>query len=54
MPDEASDPDADSPPPLVRCEMCRCEVPEQHTTYMTGRRLCFACASAWFDGDEDA
>jgi len=41
------------PEPTIVCEMCRRAVIERHTTFMTGRRLCFGCAAAWFDEDED-
>jgi formylmethanofuran dehydrogenase subunit E len=49
---DTDEPDA-TPEPTIVCEMCRRPVPERHTTLITGRRLCFGCAAAWFEGDEN-
>lgn len=44
----------DTPPPeeKVECSMCHQLVPATQTMWLTGRRLCFGCASGWFDEDD--
>jgi hypothetical protein len=34
------------------CPMCHRDVPVRETVTMGGRRLCFGCASGWYE-DED-
>ncbi|OFV89955.1 MAG: hypothetical protein A3H95_09725 [Acidobacteria bacterium RIFCSPLOWO2_02_FULL_64_15] len=38
--------------PQVECSMCHQQVPLSQSVAMSGRRLCFGCAAAWFDEDE--
>ena len=39
--------------PTVVCAMCHRSVPARETINLGGRALCFGCATAWFDEDED-
>lgn len=43
----------ESPPPTVVCAMCHRPVPAREIINLGGRALCFGCATAWFDEDED-
>ncbi len=49
-----ADQDADEPqpPPTVVCQMCKRNVPAAQTVLFSGRLLCFGCAGAWFDDEE--
>jgi len=38
--------------PQVECSMCHQKVGLSQSVAMSGRRLCFGCAAAWFDEDE--
>ncbi|MGB7218910.1 MAG: hypothetical protein WBD07_08880 [Vicinamibacterales bacterium] len=38
--------------PKVECSMCHQQVMLSQSVAMSGRRLCFGCAAAWFDEDE--
>jgi hypothetical protein len=40
-------------PETFECPMCRQRAPVTQSIVMGGRRLCFACASGWFEDDED-
>jgi formylmethanofuran dehydrogenase subunit E len=51
--DDTADAPGENPVALVECQMCHRPTPENTTAIMTGRRLCAACAAAWFDEDED-
>ena len=35
------------------CQLCHRRVPEREIVFMGGRQLCFGCAAAWFDEDEE-
>ncbi len=50
-----NDDDVPGPPPgeLIECRMCHQSVPAGQTITIGGRILCFGCAGAWFDDDED-
>ena len=50
--DDVNDEDAQSDEPKIECSMCHQLVVLSHSVAMSGRRLCFGCAAAWFD-DED-
>ncbi len=47
------DPPPDAPIPTAVCELCHREVPSKQIVVLSGRRLCFGCAGAWFDEDEE-
>jgi len=56
MPED--NPDRENEPPRApsetfECPMCRQRAPITQSIVMGGRRLCFACASGWFEDDED-
>ena len=56
MPED--NPDRENEPPRApaetfECPMCRQRAPVTQSIVMGGRRLCFACASGWFEDDED-
>jgi formylmethanofuran dehydrogenase subunit E len=38
--------------PKIECSMCHQQVRLSESVAMSGRRLCFGCAAAWFDEDE--
>jgi hypothetical protein len=42
-----------APAETFECPMCRQRAPVTQSIVMGGRRLCFACASGWFEDDED-
>jgi hypothetical protein len=55
MPED--NPDRENGPPRApaetfECPMCRQRAPVTQSIVMGGRRLCFACASGWFEDDE--
>jgi len=59
MPDDESHRQNDElprvPPETFECPMCRQRAPAAQSIVMGGRRLCFGCASSWFeDEDEDS
>jgi len=43
----------ESAPPTAVCAMCHRAVPATQIISLGGRPLCFGCATAWFDEDED-
>jgi hypothetical protein len=56
MPED--NPDRENEPPRApsetfECPMCRQRAPITQSIVMGGRRLCFACASGWFEDDEN-
>jgi hypothetical protein len=56
MPED--NPDRENEPPRApsetfECPMCRQRAPVTQSIVMGGRRLCFACASGWFEDDEN-
>jgi hypothetical protein len=56
MPDDDADRENDPPRPpaeMFECPMCRQQTPATQTIVMGGRRLCFGCASGWFEDDDD-
>ena len=57
MPDDDPTRENDSraiPAETFECPMCRQRAPSTQSIVMGGRRLCFGCASGWFeDEDED-
>ena len=54
MPRESLDEDEKAQPdePKVECSMCHQKVGLSQSVAMSGRRLCFGCAAAWYDEDE--
>jgi len=36
------------------CSMCHQQVRLSQSVAMSGRRLCFGCAAAWFDDEEES
>jgi hypothetical protein len=46
--------DDEAPPdePTLECSMCHQQVRVSQSVAMSGRKLCFGCAAAWFDEDE--
>jgi len=51
------DPDRPEEPASARvetfeCSMCRRQTPATQSLVMGGRRLCFGCASGWFEDEE--
>jgi hypothetical protein len=40
--------------PEATCPQCHQQVSERFMAPVSGRKLCFCCASAWFMEDEDA
>ena len=38
---------------MFECPMCHQRVPLAQSITIGGRRLCFGCASDWFDDEED-
>ena len=57
MPDDDSTREKDDAPRVpaetFECPMCRQRAPATQSIVMGGRRLCFGCASGWFEDDED-
>jgi hypothetical protein len=56
MPDDDSNPEPDKPrvpAETFECPMCRQRAPAAQSIVMGGRRLCFACASGWFEDDDE-
>ena len=49
---ETNDSDTTSKEPTVTCQVCRRDVPESAIATIRGRRMCFGCASAWFEDEE--
>ena len=40
-------------PATIECSMCKRRVPIDQTRYMSGRSVCFACLSSWYDDEDD-
>jgi hypothetical protein len=40
-------------PATIECSMCKRRVPIGQTRYMSGRSVCFACLSSWYDDEDD-
>jgi len=54
MDDREDGPDGPEPPlPTAVCAMCHRSVPVREMINLGGRALCFGCATAWFDEDEE-
>ena len=51
--DVTEDGEERSDEPTIECSMCHQRVPLSQSVAMSGRRLCFGCAAAWFDEDEE-
>lgn len=49
------DDESSNEPPVEKgtCSMCHREVPLQEIIVFSGRQLCFGCAGAWFEEDEE-
>lgn len=50
--EEQEQEDEAPPEEMIECSMCHQRVPITQSMTLTGRRLCFGCAGAWFDEDE--
>jgi hypothetical protein len=56
MPDDDGNRDNDPLLPgaeTFECPMCRHRAPATQSIVMGGRRLCFGCASGWFEDDDE-
>jgi hypothetical protein len=53
--DRSNEPSRPAPAPAdtFECAMCRLRAPIRQTVMMSGRRLCFGCASGWFEDEDD-
>jgi hypothetical protein len=50
---DSEDPPDEEKVEMFECPMCRRMVPPLETITMGGRRICFGCASGWYEDDED-
>ena len=56
MPDDDGNRDDEAQAPAAEtfeCPMCRQRAPSTQSIMMGGRRLCFGCASGWFEDDDE-